>query len=373
MSRTVVSATLSLLLAGAWQGLALFAPSPNPAYAEPSTVAVVTALTGDLAIIGTAVRNGVELAREQQPELFRSFSLQFHDTQFNPAQDLTVYRRFTTTSAHPKAILNFGLLTAVTGDRLEKDAIPVIDFNFIAARAVGKPTVTRAFSTTAHYMQAVANYLAADRGGVHIVHSEGQFESLMAGDLQRQLKEMGRGDAIHSVHAVLPKDSDFRSLLTKIRRDPTPRLGAFLGPDQLLLFAKQARALGIKATLVGTDLCESAAFLPGAEGLLEGCIYPDSEVSPEFRALYRGRFGNQAQLTFAGAAFEMARLVAEIVASHPATVAGPEFTKLFLAKLEQVKDRPGVLGSFSFRNEPSIGRYFAHPIVVKQIQPTNGS
>lgn len=135
-----------------------------------------------------------------------------------------------------------------------------------------------------------------------------------------------------------------------------------------MAFAKQARALGIKATLVGTDLCESAATLPGAAGLLEGCIYPDNEVTPEFRAVYRASFGNEAQLTFGGAAFEMARLVAEILAAHPATVAGPEFTKLFLTKLEQVKDRPGVLGSFSFRDEPRVGRYFAHPIVLKQIQ-----
>jgi ABC-type branched-subunit amino acid transport system substrate-binding protein len=164
---------------------------------------------------------------------------------------------------------------------------------------------------------------------------------------------------------ILPSERDFRALVGKLKATGANRIGVFLLTDQLITFMRQARENGLTAEIFGADLCETAANTEGNGRYLEGCIYPDNEVSSEFRDRYRTKFGNESQLTFAGASYDMSSLVAEYFKANPNS--SPAET---LAALSRVRDRQGVLGKFSFRDDPTFGKFFEYPVVVKRI--TNG-
>jgi ABC-type branched-subunit amino acid transport system substrate-binding protein len=127
------------------------------------------------------------------------------------------------------------------------------------------------------------------------------------------------------------------------------------------------KAVGLKAEIFGTDLCECAAELAPEPDLIDGCVYPDNAVSEDFRTRYRSAFGDEAQLTFAGAAYDMTVLTGDLITAHK-----PSDGKAFLHLLTQVKDRSGVLGAYSFQDEPEVGRYFHYPVVLKRIAGRRG-
>jgi len=241
-------------------------------------IGIITFLSGPNATIGTAIRNGIELARHQRPELLANIDFQYEDDQCDPKLDISAYRKLT--NGRRLDVL-FGIgpaMVNVLWPYVERDKIPFINFNFEAASVVGKPLVVRAMNHTGQYQQALASYLTNhDKSGDYpVIVGEHPFLQAMS----RSLSEaVGRQHAVREVATVLPTETDFRALILKIRAYKDRPVGLFLFPESLIAFLKQARGLGFSASYFGTDLCESAAKLAGDTSLLEGCVYADNEAS----------------------------------------------------------------------------------------------
>jgi branched-chain amino acid transport system substrate-binding protein len=181
-------------------------------------------------------------------------------------------------------------------------------------------------------------------------------------DTANRLAEIKPSAKISVIAQVIPTDRDFRAIVTKLKALKANRIGVFLLAEQLSTFMRQAREGGLTAEIFGADLCETAAKIEGSEKYLEGCIYPDNEVSAEFRSKYRAKYGNESQLTFAGAAYDMSTLLAEYLSAHPNSSPSQ-----MLAALSQIRNREGVLGRFSFRDDPAFGKFYEYPVTVKKI------
>ena len=128
-----------------------------------------------------------------------------------------------------------------------------------------------------------------------------------------------------------------------------------------------ARELNFQAEYFGLDLCETVASLPGGEGLLEGCVFPDNEPSLDFREKYRSAYGNETLLGFAGNAYDMAILVGEVYQGKREINA-----VVFLKALAMVNNRRGVLGEFSYQSSSEVGQFFEYPVFVKKIKGGRG-
>lgn len=340
----------------------------DPAVGDDRTarIGVITFLSGPNATIGTAIRNGIELARHQRPELLQMIDFQYEDDQGDAKLDISAYRKLT----NGKAIdILFGIGPAMVNmlwPYVERDKVPFINFNFEASSVVGKPLVVRAMNHTGQYQQALASYLInRERSGDYpVVVGEHPFLQAMSRSLNDAL---GRQYPVREVATVLPTETDFRALILKIRNYRDKPVGLFLFPDSLIAFLKQARGLGFSASYFGTDLCESAAKLAGDTSLLEGCVYPDNEASEAFRSDYRRKYGNEAQLAFAGSAYDMAVLMGEVLQQGPG-IKGPGV----IDALRKVSRRKGVLGDFSFTSTESTGSFFEYPIHVKRIENGRG-
>lgn len=341
--------------------LSLTLPFLTSAADDKSHIGVITPLTGYLSGIGSALRNGVELAREEQPNLFENVRITFEDDQHDTKQSLLVYQRLVAPDK-PCAVFGFGTpLAYALGPQIERSALPLLNFNFEPGPAIGKRFVIRTTNYAGQYMRMLAEYLLKHRhDSFTIVQTESPFFN---GMVQTFKQSIGLRAKIRVFEAFQPTATDFRATIGKIKATGSSPLGLFLNPDQLVSFVKQAQELGLERPLFGTDLFETAAEIAGPVKLFEGALYPDNDVSSAFRERYRARYGNQAQLTIAGSGYDMALLMGEILARQPHSV---------IDALEAVQNQSGVLGRFSFRKEASVGSFFEYPIVIKAIRGSIG-
>jgi len=354
----------SLLTLAALIFLPIFLPS---ALADNETIkiGVITPLSGGLAIIGTALKNGIELARSDRPELFKNITFIYEDDQFDPKQSLTAYRKLKEID-HVSVVLGFGAaLGLVIGPLAGRDSLPLINFNFDASAAIGKKFVVRSMNHTGQYMMTLVNYLQKKSNSkFFIVQAESPFFNAMVKSFRDAIGENG---TVEIVATYNPNDKDFKSTILKLRSTKDAPVGIFLFPDQLIDFLKQAKELHLEKQYFGTDLFETAAGMVPDPGSFQGCVYPDNQVSSLFRTNYHQKFGNEAQLAFAGSGYEMALLIGRLISEKK--VLG---SRNLIDAFAEVRNQTSVLGEYSFVNDEVFGKFFQFPVYVKKIVGSTG-
>jgi branched-chain amino acid transport system substrate-binding protein len=363
--KTATRVVLSLPLLSIF--LAAFLQSPEGwAQDEKVAVGVIVPLTGAMATLGEAVKNGVELAQLDHPNLVKNVRFVFEDDQYDPKQSLAAYTKLRDLD-EARVVFGFGdTLGTILGPLADRDGIALINFNFGTAPAVGRKLVVRSMNHTGQYMTAMAEHFSDEgKDEFLIIQAEGSFFEAMSGSFARAVQ---RPEKVEILARLNPNETDFRARILTLKakanaEGPRP-IGLFLTPQQILAFLKQARELHFEADYFGTDLFETAATIAPDPAILEGCVYPDNEVTEQFREQYRNRFGTEAQLTFAGAAYEMALLVAEQLSANPEN-APHKLTPYLAQQLSLIRERPGKLGIFNFVTSPTTGKFFEFPIKVK--------
>jgi hypothetical protein len=87
----------------------------------------VAPLSGYIASIGSAIHNGIDQARNDNPDLFAAANLDFEDDQHDPKLAMTAYRHLGT-GLKPNAIMAFGFFfPTILGRDLIRDQIPLIN------------------------------------------------------------------------------------------------------------------------------------------------------------------------------------------------------------------------------------------------------
>lgn len=122
-----------------------------------------------------------------------------------------------------------------------------------------------------------------------------------------------QGGRVVSVSTYQAGDPDFRSALTTIRASNPDILYVPGYYNDIGTIARQARAIGIKAPLIGGDGWESPSLLKGAGGALEGCYFtdhsaldPKDPVVKKFIDTYKAAYGGQSPDALAGAGYDAA-------------------------------------------------------------------
>lgn len=324
-------------------------------------VGVIVPLTGGLATIGNALKNGIELARSEYPDRFQRIAFIYEDDQYDSKKSVAAYQKLKQIDG-VNIVFGFGdSLGYSVGAISERDKMPLINFNFDAGPAKGKQFLVRAMNHTEQYVDKLASFLLQSGSPRwSIVRADSSFFDAMTKSLiRRATGKVEIGEPI----IINPEERDFKSTILRLKQSNPGAVGLFIGPDQLLNFVKQAELLKFKATYFGTDLFETAVSISTNTDTFSGCIYADNEVSSLFRKNYLDAYNNEAQQTFAGSGYDMALLVAE------AFKANPNSDNLSLMNFfRQIENRTGVLGNFSFVSESDRGMYFKYPVRVKKIQ-----
>lgn len=336
------------------------APPPN------FKVGVLIPLSGgNAAAAGIAIMNGIELARQENPDLLGRISFVYEDDQFDPKRDIASYSKLMVGS-RVDALFGLGpALVYALAAALERDQVPLVNFGFVSAPVVGKPLIVRTMNHTDQYMLALATYMKRDgTRDFAVVDGEHFFLKAMTDSLR---KGLGSDSTLLQIATVTPDEADFRSVIPKLRNYQNAKVGILLFPNSLMAFLQQARRMRFDGAFFGTDTCESAATLAKDPALVDGCIYPDNNATQSFQDSYRKKFGDRVHITFAANAYDMAVLVGEVF-----TREGKLKATEFVQALGKVQNRKGALGTFSLKDTADHGKFFEYPVYVKRMTQGRG-
>ncbi|MFZ1055241.1 MAG: ABC transporter substrate-binding protein [Opitutaceae bacterium] len=307
-------------------GIALFAAGPLPA-SEPVRIGFFMSMTGRDASFGEASLDGARLAVDELNAaggvLGREVVLLVEDDRSLAGESATA----------AKKLISRDHVVALVGEcssarTLEAAAVAQVSGIPIVTPASTNPRVTQMGDSVFRvcfvdtFQGEVMATFARRRLGVAraalLVDSTATYSVGLAESFARTFTSLG-GEIVAS-QKYAGTDTDFRAQLTAIR-------GA--GPDALFLpgyyvaaglVARQARDLGLRATLLGGDGFEAPQLLQIGGSALEGAYYSThfaaesaDPVSRAFVAAFRARYGTLPN-GLAALTYDAVRLVADAAA-----------------------------------------------------------
>jgi branched-chain amino acid transport system substrate-binding protein len=269
----------------------------HPAFAETEKyrIAAIIPLSGQVASLGTYVRNGIELALTSLPISERErLEVVYEDDQFDPLKTVTAYRKLKA-SGKVDAVFVVGSAPAIAlGPITEKDK------TLLMAIGASDPTIAvgKNYSFIHWVTPAVLGEKLSDemiKRNFHqiafvVVETPGGIADVDAAI--EALKKRGVSDQNIYRQSFLKEVTDYRSVLTQIRQRKTDAVVAVLFSGALASFAKQFKEMRIEAELIGMETFEDEAEVKASNGALVGTWYVNaSDNTKEFVESYKKKFG----------------------------------------------------------------------------------
>jgi branched-chain amino acid transport system substrate-binding protein len=327
---------------------------------EQFRVGVIAPLSGALAEYGQAARNGIELARSQNPEMFSGIEFSYEDSQWDAKAAVSAFYRLRDAS-RVSLVFNWGNpTTEAVAPLAERYQMPLIGMTLDPIVSRGKSYVIRSTNSASDFSGLLAHHL--ERRGYQKIgviladntYVQGLFDGLRAA--------LDRSIQIEIVDRYNIQDQDFRGSISKIRAKKFDAIGVFLISGQVSNFYRQLQSQSVTLPTFGTDFFESSTEIKLANGGMTGAVYPHLGVSESFRNDYVTRFGNDYQLAYAGNAYDMAVIIGRLFNS-----ADSLSSEQIMERLRSVQNQPGVGGVFSFSSSPHDDPHFQFPVMLKQI------
>lgn len=341
---------------------ALILPAPVT-YADPSPfrIGVSLPLTGAFAEYGEAVRNGVELAREDAKGNATSIIFLYEDDSYEPRKGVVAFQKFRTVEK-VNFIFAWGIEPSLAiAPIAEREKFPIIAGSLDPRTIKDKKYVVNAFAPYEEYSCRLAKILN-DNGFKHLglIKSEvSLFDGLSTGVRNCLLS----GQSLELIDSFIPGDQDFRSAITKLKNQHYDAVGVYLTTPQLFTFFKQAAELKYKTQFFGPTLFYSRDLVKNAATELTGSFFAHNIASKEFSDRYINRFKNDTHVAYAAHAYEIARFLQNRFGETKARRA---------EEIQEILSRPysndtSVAGIYELKSYSGGGRYFSFPPGIYRI------
>jgi branched-chain amino acid transport system substrate-binding protein len=324
----------------------------------PLKVGIIAPLSGPLAEYGQALQNGIDLAKADSPAIATNCNFAFEDSKYDPKTAVSSLQRLA--SDKFTVIYNWGGPTSsAVAPLAERLNVAMFVLSMDPRVSKGSSRVIRFANSGAEYGEQLAEALkTAGLRRVGIVRAENDYLNDVLGGLKRRAKPELE---VEEIASYLPSDSDFRSSITKVRAAKLDAIGVFLISGQVSVFYRQLNEQNLKIPTFGTDFFESTSEVQAAGVSIEGAIFANNAVDSDFKSVYKGRFGNDYQITSAANGYDFATLLCrDLPSKNPGLSAND-----VLVHLKSVSSK-GKLGPYSYRNEEG-DKYIAFPIVIRKI------
>jgi branched-chain amino acid transport system substrate-binding protein len=326
--------------------------------AEPFKVGVIVPLSGPVAEYGTAIVNGITLAKEQYPEKLARCDFSVDDSAYKTTQALAAFNKFQVGKGVGLVYVFGGPMGEALAPLAESRRTPLIIDHIDSKAAAGKKFVVR-YANSERELGASLTRSLTKRGvkRVGLVVVDNQYiEALIAGFVEESKGLI----EVETIARVTPDEGDLRHLAPKVRASKFDALGLFLLPAQASSLAKNLHLQG--AILFGGDFMASPVPLQDANGALDGILFPNNLVDEQFTKAYGKRFGNEAHIKFAAEGFDVAMMLAELVCSQVGqNSAKPEE---IMQRITSAPVRRAAQGETVFKIAPNGDRYFSAPVVT---------
>ncbi|HEY3586258.1 MAG TPA: ABC transporter substrate-binding protein [Myxococcaceae bacterium] len=286
--------------------------NPSPSSARPTTgplvIGTVGALTGPEAHYGSESQSGAQLAVEEANAAGgvqgRQLVIRSYDSQSRPEEAANAMTRLVSQDGALFVVgENQSSLSLAMAPAAAKGEVPMISPSSTNPRVTseGGPYVFRVCFTDTFQGQLLARFaretLKAERVAI-LVDQKSDYSVGLAKVFSARFGALG--GKVVAEEAYAKGDTDFRSQLTRVKAERPevlfiPGYYSDAGP-----MARQARELGIQATLLGGDGFDSGGRLGELGGsAVDGALYsthfaPDNPGGrvQDFIAKYKARFGH---------------------------------------------------------------------------------
>lgn len=299
------------------------APSDGTATEGTIKIGVITPLTGDVAVYGTAVNNGIKLYTEQLNKAGgingKEVQLVIYDDKGDATESLNAYNKLVTSD---QVVAIIGPVTSSptfgVAQKSVADNMPCI------TASATHPDVTKYGSNffrtcfedpfqggkmASYAKEKLGASTAAIIYNTSDAYSTGLMEAFTA-------KAQEAGLSIVATEGYAKGDVDFNAQLTNISgKNPD----VLFIPDYYntaYLICSQARQLGIKSTFLGVDGTDGVLTIEGADtSVFDGMYYPNhyysgdtSEKVQSFQTAYKAAY-NQDPNSFSALGYDSAQIM----------------------------------------------------------------
>jgi ABC-type branched-subunit amino acid transport system substrate-binding protein len=332
---------------------------------NPFKVGLVLPLTGVAADYGVAIKNNIDLAIKDRPELFTNIHFQYEDAAFDPRTAVTSLNKLIN-SDHVNLTVTWGVaFCKALAPIAESKKKPLVGICLDPGIATNKRYVLRFKNTTDEIMRAQADYLL-NRGvkNIGLLVAEHPYLEEVTLALERNLLP---GQTVTIIDRIPNTEMDLRTHIVKLKQNSKKfdSIGVFLFAGQIATFYRQAHDLKFTTPTFGTDFFESLSEIEASKGTMEGATFTSIDIKEPFLKRYKETFHNESQLAFGAPAYEFAITVGELFNDKGGELTAEEIIKNF----STVTFREGVAsGPYKYVNDAKAGQYFQFPVVVKEIQ-----
>jgi len=334
-------------------------------------VALIGPQSGQLASLGDWDYKGVTLAANEINDKGGAGGLKIEITRMDDQGDPTtggnlarkaVSQKFDVVFGSSSSTISLAMLPILTGAKIpqvtsgQADALTQQKSQYIF---LDSPTSTTYDATLAEYVVGKLGKKKIAMITNNGAYGAGEHDAFLA-----QLKKRGVKPVADKV--IPPDQKEMSGPLSQIRTAKPDAL--FIGAEEVQsgLIAKQARSLGIDATIVegapaGTPQYRETAGDEAAEGTIVSSPYLSNDLNEQtraFAAAYKEAYGETAELHGAKA-YDGLQLVAKAVASLDGKVSGEA-----IAQAMHDISYDGLLGHFDY-NDVGVGLSQTHIGVIK--------
>ena len=309
-------------------------PYVQPALAQAVAkrkIGVSLGLTGNLATIGVALRNAILLAQEEN-DPSHEVEFLFEDDSFDPKRTVAATMKFIDQDKVDGLIV-FGSGTALAVNNLaEAKKIPMIALGNSKKIIAGKKYVMMHFLDTDTENEVVVQEVKQRPYKRIAVICSSQDAML---DLSNAFKK-ALPERVALSMEILPSDTDFRSVVARIKSSNADAVYNILLPGPTALFAKQLRELGYNGELFSAHAVDDWNQVTNYQGALIGTWFVTGNVikDNDFVHRYQAVFHDTPKVATPNG-YDAAKIFIE--AAH-----APDMN----AYLHQLKDFHGVMGTY---------------------------
>lgn len=328
---------------------------------EKVKIGMLIPLSGVLAEYGVATRNGIEIAVENNPEMFRNIEIIYEDTEWAPKKAISGFRHLVE-NEKVDLIYSWGNpVNEVIAPLAQRSRIPTLVMTSDESISRNRDYVIQAINSSELLSHPLGEHLAqSSYKNIAVVLAENTYvQGLLTG-----IKESLRSDQnIEVIARYGISDTDFRNTVTKLRQKSYDAIGVFLISGQVNKFYNQLAVQKIKLPSFGSDFFESETEIAMAGGNLEGAVYPNISVDRDFQAAYRQRHNNDMQISFAGHSHDIALYMARALNA----TSNPRDSGELLKQLTTPEPLAGVCGTSRYKNNAKHGWQITFPVYLKKI------
>jgi len=337
-------------------------PIEVPSCDRQFCVGMVLPLSGPVSEYGTAIRNGVSMAQDARPERFKTIRFLYEDSEYKPAKSVSSFKKLVELDRAQLVYTFGGSVSEVVAPIGQQLKVATLISSIDPLAKIGKSYVIRFDNPTSDFGTVLAKELSrASATRVGIVLTENHYLNTLVRGLKESLKS---SQSLEVIATFKPDDLDFKSVVTKLRRDTPDALGIFLLPGQVAQFYTELEKQNVNVPSFGSDVFDSTSEIKAAHGAMNGAFLAHHVVTDSFRASYVEKFGNDFQMACAGQGYDLANLLGTLFED----LRRPSTSEEILSRLRGSAVMQGVSGQFEFVRTNHGDEFFQFPVKLKRIQ-----